>query len=123
MRWAEISRLGNSIHHHFNEFDKQARAAARAAIVNNDQARWRTITDEREKARRAKEELLDLLESELLSEATVSEVVDALEAGSKKARKLLDRMRKASDVLNAIKEGAELATSLLGTVKKILIGV
>jgi len=121
MRWAEINRLANSIHHHFNEYDKQARAAARQAIADDDRDRWRKITAARETARKDKEKLLDLLESELLSEDTVSEVVEALEAQAGKARDLLAKLKKAGEVLDAIKQGAELATSILGTVKKILV--
>jgi hypothetical protein len=121
MRWAEINRLGNSIHHHFNEYDNLARAAARSAVADNDRIRWRKITDARTAAREAKDEILDLLESEMLQEATVTEVVNALEANAAKARKLLDRMKAAGKTLDTVKKGAELATKILGTVKKILV--
>jgi len=120
MRWAEINRLGNGIHHQFNEIDKRARAEARAAIAANDHSRWQEVKTARDKARRAKDEALDLLESELLKEQNVTEVVNALKFHSSRARKLLDRMRTAADALNAIKQGAELATGLLGTLKTIL---
>ena len=77
--------------------------------------------DARTAAREAKDEILDLLESEMLQEATVTEVVNALEANAAKARKLLGRMKAAGKTLDTIKKGAELATKILGTVKKILV--
>lgn len=121
MRWKEINRLGNEISELYEEIDARARQEVISATVNKDLDRLDEIEAEREQARKAKREALDLLTDELLTDAVVGEVVDALNSHTDRARKLVDRMKGAADALDAIKQGAELATGLLGTLKKILV--
>lgn len=119
---AELNKMANSLHHNVNEFDKRARAEARAAIKAQDQARWEKITSDRRRAGEAANETLDLLEDQAMSTAAQKEIAAVLNDSTAKARDLLNKMKKAAETLKTVAEFADLVVGVLGTVKKIVTG-
>lgn len=117
---AKLNEQANSIHHNFNEFEKRVRAEARKAIQDGDIPRWLRLTDERLRAQKAVNELLDQLEDQAMSSAVQKSVSDALDARTQEARDLVAKMKKAGQILDTITEFANLAVAVLGTVKTIV---
>lgn len=116
---AQLNKVANSLHHSFNEFEKRARAEARAAIKARDEAQWQKITDERRRAGKAMNELLDLLEDQAMSTDAQKEIAGELGKSTVKARDLLGKMKKAGKVLEAVTNFANLLVGVLGTATRI----
>lgn len=123
MMIAKLNKTANSLHHSFNEFEKRARAEARAAIKARDQQRWQKITDERRRAGDAMNDLLDLLEDQAMSTAAQKDIADALGDSTGKARDLLGKMKRAEKILETVTNFANLLVGVLGTAAKIATGV
>ena len=123
MTIAKLNKMANSLHHSFNEFEKRARAEARAALKARDEARWQKITDERRRAGNALNDLLDLLEDQAMSTDAQKEIAGELGKSTVKARDLLGKMKKAEKVLEAVTGFANLLVGVLGTAAKIVAAV
>ncbi len=115
----KLNKLANTLHHNFNEFEKRARAEARAAIKAGDIARWREITKKRRAAGDAANDILDLLENEAMSTTVQKDIAVALEKSTAEARDLVSKMKKAEKVLDTVAKFANLLTGILGTVRAI----
>lgn len=119
MTITQLNKVANSLHHSFNEFEKRARAEARAAIKAGDQSRWKKITGERRRAGDAMNDLLDLLEDQAMSTDTQKKIAGALGESTTKARDLIAKMNKAEKVLQTVTQFANLLTGILGTAARI----
>ncbi len=115
----KLNKLANTLHHNFNEFEKRARAEARAAIKAGDIARWREITKKRRAAGDAMNDILDLLEDQAMSTATQKEIAVALGNSTAKARDLVGKMKKVGEILDTVTKFANLLVGILGTVRAI----
>lgn len=119
----KLNKMANSLHNSFNEFDKRARAEARAAIKARDQQRWEKIRDERRRAGKAMNDLLDLLEDQAMSTDAQKDIADALGGSTVEARDLVTKMKNAEKVLETVTGFANLLVDVLGTAAKIAAAV
>lgn len=117
---AQILKTAKTVDFMFDEFTRTARQEKLKAKFRGDMATHAKIDKAWRAARDAKEESLEILEAQLLSSPVTDKILAELKGQQKKARKFLDKIRKAQDVLGTIADVANLATSTLGRIKGLL---
>lgn len=119
-KFRKLVKIANSIDFHFSEYARKLREEKVKARLLGQNQRFERIDTALRNARASVNEALDILEDEMLSTATVDELVNRLDGHASSARDLLKQMREMADNLKKIEDGAKLAAEVLKTIKQIV---
>lgn len=115
----QILQTAKTLDFMFDEFTRSARQQKLIAKLRGDMATHARVDQAWRTARDAKEEALATLEAQLLSTPVVDAILAELDDRKDEANKLLERVRKAQDVLETFEKVAKLATTMLTRVRAI----
>lgn len=116
----KLVKITNSIDFHFSQYSRMVRKEKLLAWKQGDTGRYDRLDKALKESRKHVNEVLDILEDRMLSTEIVNELVSNLDTQTARARKILEDMRKLTDKLKKIEEGAKMALEILTTVKDLI---
>jgi len=120
MSKAKLVKIRNSLDFTLGEIAREARKQARRAQLDGNKKLQKQILDSSEKAEQDRRDAEYRMMVASLSTNKIDALIGELTKKTEEARGLLDRLRKSEKVLETLKKAADLATAILGTVKKIV---
>ncbi len=120
MSKAKLTEQQNSLEFSYSEIIRIAIREQLKAKLSGDDALLKDLVAEEEKIQAERREARRMAMIASLTDDRIKKLTGDLANHVKKARKLLEDLRRTQKVLEKVKEAAELATSIVSTVAKIV---